>query len=284
MKVMITGGSGKVGKYVVERLAQNHHVHIFDAKEPTFGNYKSIKGDILKLTDITQATKGVDAIAHLAAIPNPLSTSPEKIMMVNVMGTWNVLKAAVENNIEKVVFASSNAVSGFCGFWATPLVPEYLPLDEQHPDKPTEIYGVSKYIGEEMCEVFTRIYGLKTYCLRLLRVLAPDFGIDFRKLSGAPIEEGAPALWGYVDASDVAQAFDLCLSFDRTGHEIFYIGAETTYRPEETLQLIKKCYPNVTNIDEEYFKNKNASLYNSRKAKEMLGYRSQSDWKKYFKD
>jgi len=283
MKILITGGSGKIGKYVVNRLAKKHQVRIFDVKEPASGNYEFIKGDILKLSDISEAAKKVDAIVHLAAIPDPLHDPPDKIMMVNAMGTWNVLKAAVENGVERVLFTSTNSVSGFCNFWITPLIPEYLPLDEQHPDRPTEMYGFSKYTGEKMCKVFTKIYGLKTYCLRLLWVWAPDFNINFDEVIQAPVERGAPPLWGYVEAIDVAQAFDLCLDFQGADHETFYIGAETTYRPEESLYLIKRCYPKVANINKEYFTNKNASLYNINKAKKILGYEPKSDWRKYVK-
>lgn len=283
MRVLVTGGCGRVGKYVVNRLAAKHHVWIFDNKEPAFvWKDKFIKGNILEYGDIGRAAKKMDAIVHLAAIPHPLNDPPDKIIQVNVMGTWNILKAAVENSVERVLLASSNAVSGFCGFWATPLVPEYLPLNEQHPDRPSEIYGFSKYTGEKMCKIFTRIYGLKTYCLRFLRVWASDFNADYAKLVQTSVGKGASVLWGYVEAIDVAQAIDLCLSFQGSNHEIFYIGAETTYRPEESLYLIQQCYPEVRRVDENYFKkSKNASLYSIRKAKKMLGYQPESDWKKY---
>jgi UDP-glucose 4-epimerase len=175
-KVVITGGAGFIGSNLAQELAKNNRVIIID--DLSTGNLKNIK-DLID-SDIIEFTKGsitdldflqnifldVDFVFHQAAIPSvPRSIKdPVKSNIVNVNGTLNVLIAARENNVKKVIQASSSSVYG-----DTPT----LPKKEDMKPNPLSPYAISKLAGEYYCKVFTRVYGLSTISLRYFNVYGP---------------------------------------------------------------------------------------------------------------
>lgn len=94
-RILITGGSGNVGKYVVRELMESYRIRVFDQKVPDSEKIEFVRGDITNLEEIEEATKNIDVVIHLAAIPLP--TKSDKVMNVNVMGTLNVLEVVVRN-------------------------------------------------------------------------------------------------------------------------------------------------------------------------------------------
>ena len=133
MNILVTGGSGTIGGYVIRELLEaGHTVSVYSRTAPSMTGVRFIQGDITNPEEIKKACPGHDAIIHLAAVPGPGRASPDQMMNVNVSGTVNVLEAAHEAGIKKFVFASSGAASGF-SFQKHEIIPEYLPLDEDHP-------------------------------------------------------------------------------------------------------------------------------------------------------
>ena len=133
MRILITGGSGTIGGYVLRELLQaGHSVTSYSRTAPRVEGAGFIQGDIMDPDSLESACRGHDAVIHLAAVPGPGRASPAQLINVNVVGTANVLEAALEAGIDKVVFASSGAATGF-SFQRQALVPRYLPLDEAHP-------------------------------------------------------------------------------------------------------------------------------------------------------
>jgi len=228
MKVLITGGSGNLGRYVVEEVkSRGHEVAVFDAKEPRDKSVKFIKGDLLKLADLENACKGIEAIIHLGAIANPTLAEHEVVFNVNVMGTYNALEAAMKNKVRRFVLASSDSTLGFLFRASPPLMPQYLPIDEDHPLEAEDPYGLSKKVDEEVCLMFTRRYGIETVCLRICFVWFPD---EFRYGDNVGSPENyrgltqnadvwGPGLWVYQDARDAAQAFRLGAETPGIKHE-----------------------------------------------------------------
>ena len=110
-KIMVTGGSGFIGSHLVDKLIESgYEVIIYDINEPLFkNNYKYIKGDVLDLNFLKLSTKNVDAVYHLAAEANVnyYYQNPQYSTVLNTIGTVNVLEAARENKIGRVLFASS---------------------------------------------------------------------------------------------------------------------------------------------------------------------------------
>jgi len=176
MKVVVTGGCGFIGSNIAEELIKKHYVVVIDDlstgrieniqslqdKE----NFEFVRGNITDLGLLKQIFEDVDCIFHQAAIPsvqrsveNPLDTNE-----ANIKGTLNVLIAARDCGVKKVVYASSSSVYGD--------TPE-LPKKENMKPNPQSPYAVSKLTGEYYCKVFSEIYGIKTICLRYFNVYGP---------------------------------------------------------------------------------------------------------------
>jgi len=175
MKFLVTGGAGFIGSNIVEELLKrNYDVKVIDnfstGKRDNlteFGNnIELIEGDIRSFHIVQEAVKDVDVILHLAALPSvPRSINdPITSNEVNVVGTLNILEASKLTNVKRVVFASSSSVYG-----DNPT----LPKEEKMIPNPLSPYAVSKLAGEKYCQVFTRIYGLETICLRYFNVFGP---------------------------------------------------------------------------------------------------------------
>lgn len=175
MKFLVTGGAGFIGSNIVgELLKRNYEVKVLDnfstGKRENLSEYANnielIEGDIRSYHIVKDAVSGADVILHQAALPSvPRSINdPITSNEVNVTGTLNILEAARKHDVKKIVFASSSSVYG-----DNPK----LPKDESMIPNPLSPYAVSKLSGEKYCNVFTRIYGLKTIALRYFNVFGP---------------------------------------------------------------------------------------------------------------
>ena len=175
--LLITGGCGFIGSRLLERIvSRNHRIVIFDnLHHGSLDNIQKyihnrsievIPADIRDYDAILEASKGMDVIYHLAAQSNVMGSSHnlDYSFSTNVLGTYNVLKAAKENSVRRVVFASSREVYG---------EPKILPVAEDHPLNSKNAYGASKITGELYCRVFQQLYGLDTAILRLSNVYGP---------------------------------------------------------------------------------------------------------------
>lgn len=175
MKFLVTGGAGFIGSNIVgELLNRNYEVKVLDnfstGKRENLNDYGNdielIEGDIRSYHIVKDAVKGVDVILHQAALPSVPRSINDPITSndVNVTGTLNILEAARKADVQKIVFASSSSVYG-----DNPK----LPKEESMIPNPLSPYAVSKLSGEKYCQVFTRIYGLKTIALRYFNVFGP---------------------------------------------------------------------------------------------------------------
>lgn len=175
MKFLVTGGAGFIGSNIVgELLNRNYEVKVLDnfstGKRENLNDYGNdielIEGDIRSYHIVKDAVKSVDVILHQAALPSVPRSINDPITSndVNVTGTLNILEAARKADVQKIVFASSSSVYG-----DNPK----LPKEESMIPNPLSPYAVSKLSGEKYCQVFTRIYGLKTIALRYFNVFGP---------------------------------------------------------------------------------------------------------------
>jgi len=174
MKVVVTGGAGFIGSNLTDELARDHEVTVIDNLstgrienlDHIRDRIQFINGSILDLDLLRRAFAGADTVFHQAAIPsvqrsvdNPIASN-----QANVDGTLNVLVAAKDSRVRKVVFASSSSVYG-----DTPT----LPKKEDMKPNPKSPYAITKMAGEYYCRVFSEVYGLKTVCLRYFNVFGP---------------------------------------------------------------------------------------------------------------
>src|SRR2546427_10200550 len=210
MKILVTGGNGKVGQWVVRELLNHpaHEVTVFDRMPgPERGTVKYLAGDVQDLGQVTEAMAGADSVIHLAAIHNPNIAPAGVTYQTNVVGTFNVHHAAFRLGVRRVVSASSNAVVGWS--YSERFVPDYLPIDEDHPLRPEDVYGLSKEIGETIARSYAR-KGLETVMLRPSGVAAPE-ELEKMKKDGGRKPTGFFA-YSYIDARDLAVAFRLAVA------------------------------------------------------------------------
>ena len=172
-KVVITGGAGFIGSNLAHELATENNVTVID--DLSTGRLENISdliemkkirfvhGSILNLQLLQQIFHGIDFVFHQAAIPSVPRSIDDPILSnnINISGTLNVLLAARDNNINKVIFASSSSVYG-----DTPI----LPKKEEMTPNPQSPYALTKLVGEYYCQLFHQIYGLSTICLRYFNV------------------------------------------------------------------------------------------------------------------
>jgi len=171
-KLIVTGGAGFIGSHLTDKLVSlGHEVIVVDnlmlgRKEFVNKKAKFYKADIRNLKKLSKIFKGAEAVFHLAADPR-LQVSiedPATTHEINVTGTLNVLIAAKNNNVKKVIFSSSCTVY-------SPEQP--TPFKEENKLSPVSPYGLHKLMGEEYCRLFFKLYGLKTVCLRYFNVFGP---------------------------------------------------------------------------------------------------------------
>jgi UDP-glucose 4-epimerase len=168
MKILLTGGSGAVGKAVVDRLVgHGYSVRVIGRRpDMTFEGAEYQPCDINDYPHLREVMRGCEAVVHLAALPNPAMGTPEEVFRVNCQGTFNVFQAAAEEGIRRVVQASSiNSAGQFYGVVPAPL--NYLPLDEAHPVFSTDAYSFSKNVIEDIGEYFWRREGISSVASRL---------------------------------------------------------------------------------------------------------------------
>ncbi|MFC2093012.1 SDR family oxidoreductase [Bacteroidota bacterium] len=175
MKFLVTGGAGFIGSNIVEELLKKgHSVRVLDnfstGKRENLGEFKSdielFEGDIRSYHIVRQAVNGIEVILHQAALPSvPRSINdPITTNEVNVMGTLNILDAAKDAGVKRIIYASSSSVYG-----DNPV----LPKREDMLPNPLSPYAVSKLAGEKYCHVFSKLYGIETVILRYFNVFGP---------------------------------------------------------------------------------------------------------------
>lgn len=249
MNVVVTGGSGHVGRHVLRALIAAGHTVVNVDRQPTPAvECKFRRVDMSDLGQVYGACAGADAIIHLAAIPHPLHDPPETVFRNNVTATFNVLQAADTLGIRRVVYAGSESALGF-PFAPVRFSPDYLPIDEKHPLRPRDAYGLSKQIGETICQTFSTRSGIVTVILRLSYVMDEDTYTPWAKpLLDAPAD-GAFNLWGYVDARDAASAFVSALTAPVADCQAYYIAAPEALAREPFAKLVQQYLPNPERIE-----------------------------------
>lgn len=175
MRVLVTGGTGRVGKAVTARLVE----HGWDVRVIGIERDVQIQGaeyvtcDILNYDHLREQVRGCQCIVHLAAIPNPLRALGKDIFQVNTTGTFHVFEAAAAEGIRRVAQASSINALG-CAWNLVDVSPGYFPLDEEHPTLTSDPYSFSKNVVEEIGAYYWRREGISSVALRLPAVFPAD--------------------------------------------------------------------------------------------------------------
>jgi len=278
MKVLITGGAGRLGDYVAKELEAAHELVLFDTAEPGSSKHPVHVGDVLSESDVMAALDGCDAVVHLAGIPI-LTPAHRDIWRVNADGTLNVLECMAAKGVRRIVFASSICAEGFINS-ATPMPVSRFPVDESYDGVPDDVYGLSKVAGELLCRGYVTRFGFTAFSLRLATILYPDIPQSVSRLERHAGADGARFLWNYVDARDAAQAVRLALNSSLVGHHAFHVGAGDTCSPTPSLELIRQFYSHGNPTFAAGFPtHAHEAVWSIDQIKEKLGYLPAHPWR-----
>lgn len=321
MKVLVIGGAGYIGSHVVkEMMAAGHTVTVFDnlssgLRQNLFPENGFIYGNILIPGDIEAAfAQGFDAFVHLAAFKaaGESMEKPEKYSVNNITGTLNIMNAAVKYNCLKMIFSSSAATFG---------EPQYLPMDEKHPQNPINYYGFTKLEIERFMDWYDQLKGMKFAALRyfnaagydpegvvcgleqkpenlLPRVMEAALGQRQLKIFGTDYEtRDGTCIRDYVHVTDLARAHVMALDYiSKKGESLkLNLGTANGTTVKEIIDAARKITGKPIPADEAPRRPGDpASLYTtSAKAKELLGWEPkysdvdtlvETTWKVYLKN
>lgn len=254
MKILVTGGSGRIGQFAIaELLAHGHEVINADRVRPgalpspqEAREVRFIQTDLGNVGQVAGALAGCDAVVHLGAIPAPYSHPDEVVFTNNVNGTFAVLQAASLLGIKRAAIASSLSILG-CAWAPTPFPPLYAPVDEDHPLLNHDCYGLSKEVDERTCQMFHRRTGMQIAALRFHWVAYPD-EIEERvvEIEKDPLHDNWwRHFWAYVDIRDAAQIVRLGIEAEGIGFDMFNCTAADTMAKRPTEELIREYVPSV---------------------------------------
>lgn len=278
MTILVTGASGRIGKYVILELEKEHQLTLFSRRHPRDGRHKfetshpHLAGDLLDREAVKRAVEGADAVAHLGA---NAWFSPETYQ-TNTVGTYYMLEACREAGVKRFVMAGSDWGVAKSAERMSP--PDYVPVDEAHPCHPHDHYGLSKILNEHTVEMFSREYGIRCAVLRITGVWMPEAVAKYAQADKRnAAAEGAPYWWNYVDVRDVARAFRLALEAPNLpAFGVYFTTAADTILEEPTMDAVRKHWPKVPVKHELSGRSSVLSWENAWRA---FGYEPKHSWK-----
>ena len=265
MKILVTGGAGYIGSHVVLLLCdEGHDIIVLDnlslgTKEAVDKRAVFIEGSILNKEELIKSLADVDAVIHLAAYKSAGESmqNPQKYSENNVLGSMNLLRAMIEENVKNIIFSSSAAVYG---------LPEYLPLDEKHPLKPINHYGYTKLQTEKTIDLYGKEEQIRYINLRYFNAAGYDalgritsleknpanlipsvmevasgkrnklliYGNDFETIDGTGVRD-------YIHVSDLARAHLAALHLISAQQSTtLNLGSEKQYSVMEVIRSAEK--------------------------------------------
>ena len=299
-RVVVTGGSGLLGRFVVDGLRGVCAVSVLDIVTPQ-QDVPYFEADILDLDAVRAALTGQEAVIHLAGIDDGNASHDRDYFETNVQGAWNLFHAAEEAGLRRLVVASSIAALGI-GY---DRMPDYLPVDEAHPLRNTGTYGHSKEAIETAARHFVRRGRLDIVCLRPTLIVRPEREAailaqlalpdpDRDPPEGAVSADGganggaqgtAPygalsATRSYVRSQDAARCFRMALDHDGAGFEVFNVSAVDSIGRLETLERLTAVYGRLPEVRDSthYARDPFASVLDIRKTRDRLGWEPEGDW------
>jgi len=286
---LVTGGAGFIGSHIVERLVrEGQKVRVIDNLstgekkniEPFLEKIEFVEGDIRDLEPLREAMGGVDYVLHQAAVSSvPRSVKdPLTSNSVNVEGTLNILVAARDAGVKRVIYASSSSVYG-----DTPVLPKHEDM-KQEPRSP---YAVSKLGGELYCQAFYHVYGLETIALRYFNVFGPrqdpksQYAAVVPKFITALLHGEPPTIFGDGEQSrdftyieNVVEANLLAAKASGVAGEVFNIACGERITINKLARMLAEIIG--VNIEPEHTPPRSGDVLHSladiSKAKRLLGY------------
>lgn len=284
MRILVTGGSGFIGTYVVRNLKlAGYTVRVMDLMPPRVAGVEYMMGSVLDPYTTAMAVYGCDKIVHLAALLGVKRTEQKLLdcLDINIKGTIHVLDAALRERVGKVVMASSSEVYG-----------EQVaqPTRESSPTYPKSVYAVSKLTAEQYCRAYHEHYGLNYQTVRFFNVYGPGQVAEFvlPRFVKAVREGQAPVVYGSGDQvrsfchiRDVAEGIRLLLEADAEPGEVLNLGNDTepirmadlAWRVVQLANVgLEPRFVSMDASDRNAGREIHARIPDLTKARQMLGY------------
>jgi UDP-glucose 4-epimerase len=301
MKVLITGVSGRFGPFAVQDLeAAGHELVLSSRREPAeeIRHLPWVQGDINSFEDCRRmlASGGFDAIQHLAAQPWPVDHPSQRAqaeaqgipfdatMKSNIMGTYYLLQAALEQEIGIFVMTGSNCALGH-GYRISsrPFPYQYLPCDEAHPSDVEDSYSYTKLAGEELLASYTRAYGMRTYMLRSAGICN-----DERRRAMAAGAKPATGwndwLWCWIGSEDLASAQRLLMeqAAEIEPHGTYFCNNDDSTALEPSRELVSKYKPELLPLVRDL--EGHASFLSNKRLRDVVGWEPKTSWRIYLQE
>lgn len=246
MRVVVTGGSGQAGAEVVRSLARaGHEVVNLDLAAPAAELELPATFCRVQLTDIGEVYDAMfqfrpERVCHLAANPSPQGQARVDVFTNNTLTAFNVMQVCGDLGVQRVVYASSETVTGIVHGRR----PDTIPFDESLRKDAPNAYALSKYLSEIMADSMVQSYPEMSFVgLRLSNVMPNDQrGRDMLAERRVNLARGAFNLWSYVDARDVGSAFLAALEGDTSGNEVFLVAAADTVVDVPLAELLEQHF------------------------------------------
>jgi nucleoside-diphosphate-sugar epimerase len=286
MRVVVTGGAGRIGRSTVQELAEHgHEVTVFELAPPA---QPLAPGVAVRLGTVDDAGAVMTVLRHAraeAVVHLARATTNHDDLTVyrsNVMGTYHVLQAAVTCGLAVAVVASSIQALG--DYWGLREAPRYLPLDEAHPCAPRGAYQIAKLVIEETCRAITREHGFTTVAIRPTAVIVPEHWPDVARRLAA-VERGGREMGGllraYVDARDVGQLIRLAVERggrgELQGAHVFHASGGDPLGDEPLAETIARRQPHLAPLAAGLGAGQPA--VSIQRARELLGYEPRYRWR-----
>lgn len=298
-RIIVTGGSGKAGQHIISYLLDQGHdilnldlaplpaplsdrVYTMRVDLTDAGQVYSAFGSHFHLTEPFREPLGAvpDAVIHMAGFARNMLIPDTETFRCNASSQYNVIEAAHRMNIKKVVLASSVSVYGVA-YAEGDIGYDSFPVDEDVDANPMDTYAISKICGERVARGFARRYGSDVYVLRIGRIVAPEEYKEemFDDYVKKP-ENWSPHGWSYMDTRDLGQICDLAVQKNGLGFQIFNaVNDEITNYTSSAAEFLKKLFPGVPFTRE--MGPREAPISN-KKARELLGFRQNHPWQRYY--
>jgi nucleoside-diphosphate-sugar epimerase len=222
----------------------------------------------------------MDAIVHAAALPEPTHNPPHVVFENNLMGVFNTLEAAIRFGVSRFVNISSETVPGFF-FPERPFLPDYVPVDEEHPIRSQDPYATAKYFSELLMDAAVRRSDIRPITIRPCWVQHEG---NYERNLGPFVRELPPELspnfLTYIDVYDLADAIVLAVESDLPGHEVFYIASPDTVGNRPLEETVRQYYGDKIEIKKP-LPREDAGYLSIEKARRLLGYDPKRSWSDY---
>ena len=277
VKILVTGAAGTLGREVVSHLRSlgwTVRAHDRVPLDPVVADEVG-SGDLRDPEHVRELVSGMSAVVHAAAIPAPMLGTEQEIFANNVQSTYQVLDAAGRAGVRRIVYVSSMSALGFA-YSAHGVSPERIPVTEEHSYVAEDVYGLSKYLGEQIARTVALRWGSTVVSLRFpflghgerlqshLRYVAADPGRD------------RGGVWAWLDTRDAARAVGASISRTLTGHHLVHVVAPDSSSVVPTEELVRRYHP--TSVLTEPIEGCD-STFSTTRSRELLDFTAIYGWR-----